>query len=62
MPVITPALFDSYSGDHVARVLDAFEEGAREALRARPDGPYEKGRLDTVVELRRILSEARYDG
>lgn len=60
MTELKPRLFDSYSGDHVAHVLDMLEERIEAETRGNLASDFQKGRLSAVVELRRILSEAHF--
>lgn len=55
-----PRLFDSYSGDHVAHVLDSLERRIEADAHQAPTSEFHKGRLAAIIELRRILSEAHY--
>ncbi|MEH6721378.1 MAG: hypothetical protein V7704_21095 [Aurantimonas endophytica] len=60
MDMVKPRLFDSYSGDHIAHVLDSLEQRIEAESQTAPGSEFHKGRLAAVVELRRILSEAHY--
>ncbi|NDV88763.1 hypothetical protein GTW51_18870 [Aurantimonas aggregata] len=60
MTMLKPRLFDSYSGDHVAHVLDTLERRIEADSREAPASEFHQGRLSAILELRRILSEAHY--
>ena len=60
MKKLKPRLFDSYSGDHVAHVLDMLEQRIEAETHGDLSSEFHKGRLSAVVELRRILSEAHF--
>ena len=55
-----PRLFDSYSGSHVAQVLDSLEQRVEAEMRKESGSEFLQGELSAVREIREVLSEARY--